>query len=1016
MNVNSIITIVIYTLFFLTLIVGFLWGLGRGLKKSSIRIGTLIILLIIAGFITSPISKALLTIDLSSLNININGTVVTTIPEAIKSSLFSIQGFQEAAISMPSVMTFVDGLPVAIVNIVVFLLLVFIMQFISWIVSIILSSILLKESKLEKMIKKQKKLEKKNKGQNASLEIKSNPLTPPKKRRLLGALIGTIQSFILIFLVFMPITSLAGSIGQVISTSSTSAGTSLVIYAEENNNSLSESSADLLKNTLGEETISYFNTFNNSVPAKVLSLFGFNNVIFDSLTTVKVNGEGIAFRRDALSATKIYDKYVEIIENIGENDTWELFDFEVVRDAINIVFDTGIFKAFAEDVIPYALDTYGVEMFLSMDYGIEVKDGLNLVIANYKEDPSGFIKSFKKDILSFVDIVEPVFKSGFFDQVMSNASDYNSLIEIVKEDGYSLLSQITDNIFNSYIMRVATSKGLNVSLEQISIELSKDGTPINLGFTNYSTIDWNLSEGFLYDLLKNTLDIYDVIDLYDFESFISNPKTFFSEVANSDLENLLTLFGKEIDLLKDSPLFEGQENTPVKGLINFAGVKLAEFIDSNAMISISGWETELNNLSVSIIALKDSGILDAIIDSDLETEGIMDLLLNTVSEEANAKTYINVIITPIVSSKITKKVIIYGLNKATDAINESTELGLLNFELSDFTDDQNSDLSSIAENIVQCFSIFNSETGFDLATVDTSKLANLLTELQHNAFRVGAGSGIEKFNSDVSFTNKTINGGGMFANYYIALVTYLIGDNTGINLKTINWPTFFASAQSMSGNIDQFGNEESGLGDLFDLGNPETSEDLSNILDSLGLGNDEDGNGINDLVDDFSAITETLSDLETGEIPPEEAYQAINDAITGILNSTDGEGNSTVDSIVTMIESITGDDTISSKISSEIIISEQTVSNRLYIATSTYNSENPIDYTSPALDSIHTDMTVFEATLADLTCGATYVLQQATNNGTKVYVTNISEEDLTIAINNATTNENIRTLVYSIFK
>ncbi len=504
MNINSIITIVIYTLFFLTLIIGFLWGLGRGLKKSSIRIGTLLILLIIAGFITSPISKALLTIDLSGLNISMNGTIVTTIPEAIRSSLFSIEGVQEAANSMPSVMAFIEGLPVAILNIVVFLLLIFVMQFLSWIISIILSSTLLKESKLERMIKKQKKLEKKNKGQNVTLENKSIPLTPPKKRRLLGALIGTVQAFVLMFLIIMPITSLAGTFGQALSAVPPEpAGSSLVVYAEEGEESLSEYSSDLLKNTLGEDVVSYFNTFNGAFPTKALSLFGFNNVIFDSLTTIQINGEGIAFRRDVLSATKIYDKYVEISENIGENPTWENFDFEVVRDAIDLVFDTGIFKAFAEDLIPYALDTYGTEMFLNMDHGAEIKDGLYLVIESYQEDPDGFVKSFKKDILSFVDIAEPVFESGFFDQIMSNASDYKSLIEIVKEDDYSLLSQITDNVFESYIMKIATSKGLNIALEQASIELSKDGTSIDLGSTDYPSIDWDLSEEFLYDLLKN---------------------------------------------------------------------------------------------------------------------------------------------------------------------------------------------------------------------------------------------------------------------------------------------------------------------------------------------------------------------------------------------------------------------------------------------------------------------------------------------------------------------------------
>jgi hypothetical protein len=893
-------------------------------------------------------------------------------------------------------------------NVVVFTLLIFIMLFLSWILYTILSHTVLRETKLDKQIKKQKKLEKKNLKAEPQVDPnkpKAIPLGPPNKRRLWGALIGSVQGFLLLFLILMPVTSLTSSFGEVMSGPTVNSENSLVVFAEENE-LLSEYSSDIIKNTLGENIVSYFETFNNAIPTKILTVGGLNNSIFDSLSSVKVNGERVAIRRDAIIATKIYDNYMLVVEQIGYNEKFSELDVEVVRDAVDLLFETGLFRAFAEEALPYVLDLIlNSEMIPNTGYSVEFEEALLLLIDSYKEDSSGFIKSFKKDMSALIDVAESALKCGLVDEAIIDIKDYDSLIRTVKKDNYKFLYDFTNNGYNSYIFRILTSKGLNIGLNIFSEKLSTETTHINLGTTNYEQIIWTSVKTPVFNFFKNTLDLYDIIKLYGIEDILANPKDFIADLGVEDINSLMTLLGKELDLVKNSPLFVGQTNNPVKGLITWLGSQnsLNELIDSSAMLAIPSWEVELNNFSSSLVGLKESESLDIILGENVDDnlDALMDNLLQPVSESPSADTYLKQILNPLLSSLITKKVVVYGLNFVNSSISGIT---LNSFTVQQLTPDQNADIIVVAEHIARCFSIFNGEP-IDLETLDTTKIAGLLTALQSNAFRKGT---VAELNSNsVNLAQKTVTGGGIFANYYIALVTYIVGDSASINYKTINWLNFFESAQNLSGNISDI--TEGSLEEFLNLGNEGAQEHLENLLESLGLDNS--------IVSDLSDLQGAIDSLNNGDLTEEEeeeAYESINSALESILNSTDEEGTPTIDAIVNIIQTFTEED-LSDQISSAIIASEQTVSNRLLFMTKTYSPINPLDYADSTLDTIHTDMSVLDATIADLTCGATYVLNQAVNSGTKIFVTNIDPLELNAKINNATTNEEIRTLVMSLF-
>jgi hypothetical protein len=311
------------------------------------------------------------------------------------------------------------------------------------------------------------------------------------------------------------------------------------------------------------------------------------------------------------------------------------------------------------------------------------------------------------------------------------------------------------------------------------------------------------------------------------------------------------------------------------------------------------------------------------------------------------------------------------------------------------TKDQETDLVKIIEAAANCINILDDE--IDLETIsdqDIEKIANLLDCLKSNAFRLNGTPQLG--NSSVDLVNKTVIGGGMFSNLYISLVTYLLGDNPTIQYATVDWNSCLLSAKNLLSTLTSLG--EGDLSEIID--DFSGSEDLADLLESLGL----DPN----IVDAISDINEAISQLGEGDpsVDDLELIETINNAITEILNSTDDDGNSTLDSLINIIETATGED-VSGTISTQIIADEQRVSNRIQLLLA--NMQPP-----PFGEGVGLTSENMVESIADLTSGATFVLTQATNNNI-VITYNITQQGLEDAIDATTADANVKTLVKKLF-
>ncbi len=172
------------------LLLGFLIGLARGIGRSTIRLVTLLLAIVLVFLITVPIAKLLLNIDISGLlqllpflPKEINGVPITSANGTIEALTQGIPEVSDFLSENPTLTNFVLALPVLLVSIPLF----YPIWFMVFLVSLILYAIL--KNPLMRLFTKDKNLSgKKTAGS-----------------RLGGAGVGLVAGFVAFAMLFVPI-------------------------------------------------------------------------------------------------------------------------------------------------------------------------------------------------------------------------------------------------------------------------------------------------------------------------------------------------------------------------------------------------------------------------------------------------------------------------------------------------------------------------------------------------------------------------------------------------------------------------------------------------------------------------------------------------------------------------------------------------------------------------------------------------------------------------------------------
>ncbi len=474
----------------IALVAGFLVGLLRGLKRSSLHLIFLVVSVVVAFFITKPITNAVLGISVNyeGTSMPISEVIVTMVSETFDLS------------SLEAATSFVARLPMAILGPMLFLVLTILCYFIFDIIYLIVARV--------SFGKKKKDFEK------------------HKPYRAYGALIGMVEGFLLLFVMFAPITALTKTYGEIVG----EAATAQVRILEEDTQTSTKKMktlGEMISESLPKGVTDAIIAYNNCVVGKIAGAGGLDNAIFDGLASFEVADEKINFRKEVVTLANVYDEVAVTYNNVSAGD-FENIDLANLKTEIETFLNNGIFKAVITDTI----NTFIVKFDeLREVYNLDslpqlVQDIANDLHASFTADGFDAYEYLKADILKVVDIADEIFKNNLI-EAFTDAEDKSleGILDVVstKSDG---VKEVAKNFFKLNIVRDAFSSVGKFASEKLSAALENEkGLEIALNVeieNKEQMIEDVIAVVTKVDSLLSKIDLFKILSAEDPISVLTN--------------------------------------------------------------------------------------------------------------------------------------------------------------------------------------------------------------------------------------------------------------------------------------------------------------------------------------------------------------------------------------------------------------------------------------------------------------------------------------------------------------
>lgn len=637
MGVVEIVSIALTVLLLVTIVYGFLGGLIKGLKKSTLRFFVLLVFIALAVLLTSTVSKSLL-----NAQVTINGATMS-ISKFITDFVTENEVIADLYNSSPNLAQFVNSLPLIVLNLVVFSVLVLIGNLLSYIVYLILAKILFK----------------KKKETNSKLNYKKELVLPgekEKKHRLLGGVVGCIQALTLMFVTLIPISGIMSTISDL--SNSTSAN---VAYAQTEMTPTSK----LINENLPKEVLDVVNVYESSFIGKVASVGNLDNLCFDTITTIKVGENKIAIRRELNYVATIYDNVAFLVEFDFKNGNLEDLDFDKIEKAIDALFNSGILQSLLPEVAEWAVnDITSENPTIKMEVSDYVLEIYRLFADELNSSNDKFL-TLKTNIYSIFNVAKSTCESGIADILLAEKIDYNKLYDVLTHEDREVLETILDNLLNVNLLKRVVVNEFNKGIDQLEVEYQT-----TIGDISYDNVDWNQSR--LKEIVFSALDIYDnlketlsqdVVDKIEKEPYL---------VLNADVELICKKLNYIFTKLSETSLLTDENNNSLYPNLLDALDKseINEYVDITVFKDKANIDSEFNNLSKALVAIKDSQLVNNI-SLNMTNDDYTQILKKLAKKDVEGNTYLNKTLKPVLNTKAFKKSLILGLEELNKLIDDS---------------------------------------------------------------------------------------------------------------------------------------------------------------------------------------------------------------------------------------------------------------------------------------------------------------------------------------------------------
>ena len=609
MNASLIPTIVL-SLFLLCIIVGFVFGWCRGFSKALLRFIIVVAVSVLAFFVVPAITTAVLKMDISKFNINIDGVQVLTLGELVSDLLAKIPFMEDLIQSSPTFEAVITLAPQIIVNVVLFVLFFFLFKWVSMIIYWIFAGIFFSKKKLK----------------------------DKDRHKFVGAVIGAVQGLIVALVVMIPVFGMVETTRPVVeamkveqSAPANQNSFNEVYVADDSNNSNNSNSQTIDQlSQVGNEASKYIEVFDKTWIVKVFSTLKLKDLsvsMFDYLTTVENKSLKVSLRKEVNTIAKVYPHVAPLLE--GTIDLEQAQTYESLHGAIDELYESKIVSGIVEEIVPVAaarwLDGERFCDFSRPNLGdASMNKMFNALLLNLSTSDGA---SLKVDLLTTVDIMKELGKSGLIKCFMDNG-DIMEVLTLPKND--DLISNIIDIALESSTIKAILPDLLNVAMNKVYVAFNLSNIP---EIVAPETINWDTEKVILKNIFSNTFNIYK-----DIENGKQESKTALECVNFGSL-------GHVFDDLRRSVLFGPSSLSFMNSLLesDFLVGTDSSILEAfkNELISI--WANDSISMADTFVSLHEAIVLAKDLQSnatDFNTENLGQIIESLASNEG-LKTTVN---------------------------------------------------------------------------------------------------------------------------------------------------------------------------------------------------------------------------------------------------------------------------------------------------------------------------------------------------------------------------------------
>lgn len=564
----SLVPTAVLSLFLVCIILGFLSGWIRGFSKSLVRFIIVLAVAVLAFFVVPAITTAVLKMDISKLNININGVQAVTFGDLIIDLLENIPVVQDLIGSSPTFESVITLAPQMIANVVLFIVFFFVFKYVSMAIYWIITGIFFSKKKMG----------------------------DKERHKFIGAVIGAVQGVLVSIVVMVPIFGIIETTRPLIAVAKTEEsqsstetessfdfdnpvynvtemGTSETPTQGSESETSTETPTETPENNLEKiltESELYFNAFDNTWIIKVykaLKIKDLSLTMFDNLTTAKDRDLEVNLRKEVEVFANAYPGLSGLIN--GKADTEDPETYESLKESFNTLYKSPVLSGIISELVPKIANRWTDETIPEeertfcgipkINFGDESLDRvfdallLNLRTQTEKEQ-------IQKDVTTSIDVMQVCASSG----VVSALKGKENIVDVLLlEKNKNLVSSIIDIARQSTTLLDCLPDIMNLAMVKVYDILNiKDAPSITL---TSDQVNWDTEKATLQNIVNNILKLYKQIDTGTKQPVDPEQPEGAKKTALDCLD--FALLGKVFDGLRESQLLKAGSKDIISKLL-----------------------------------------------------------------------------------------------------------------------------------------------------------------------------------------------------------------------------------------------------------------------------------------------------------------------------------------------------------------------------------------------------------------------------------------------------------------